>query len=155
MQDTTPLPRIDWPRLIAAGLLAGLVINISGICLAHFVLGDEYIRTFQDRMPAESRARMAVMHLGMRFGWGLMGMFICVGFGPRFGRGAPAALLAGLMLWLTTGILAAASLHMQGILTGWRLWTVLPWSLAEDCVAVWIGSLLYQDLQPRPDRPAA
>jgi len=45
------------------GLVAGLLINVSGITLAHFVLGPGYIKTFVQHLPGPPGAGLFARHL--------------------------------------------------------------------------------------------
>ena len=58
--------------VLLSGLVAGVIINISGIVLAHFVLGREYMDRFILQLPAAPSSMMFVRHLSLRFGFGLI-----------------------------------------------------------------------------------
>ncbi len=136
---------INWARVVLGGLVAGLIINVSGMLLAHFVLGQEYIEAFKSKMPPESQTIMFVKHVTLRFWFGLLAVFIYAGFRPRFGPGPRTAIIAGGTVFLAAGIVMLLSLNNLGLLTGPRLWIAGAWTLGEAVIATLVGAMLYRE----------
>lgn len=136
---------INWFRVVLGGLVAGLIINVSGMLLAHFVLGREYVEAFKAKMPPQSDMHMLVKHMGLRFWFGLMAVFIYAGFRPRFGPGPRTAIIAAGTVFLAAGLVMVISLNDLGLLTGRRLWIAATWSLAEIVIGTLIGAWIYQE----------
>lgn len=134
---------INWARVVLGGLVAGLIINVSGFAFAHFVLGPEYIEAFKAKMPPQSDLSMFVTHLGLRFWFGLLAVFVYAGFRPRFGPGPRTAVLAAGTVFLSAGLVMLLSLSDLELLTGRRLWIAASWTLAELVIATLVGSWLY------------
>ncbi|GJQ26206.1 MAG: hypothetical protein HBSAPP02_12380 [Phycisphaerae bacterium] len=137
---------INRSRLVLGGLAAGLFVNVSGICLAHFVLGPEYFERFKSRIPMTPASMFE--HLGLRFLIGFLAVFIYVGFRTRFGAGPRTAVLAGTVTWLLSGLVMTMTLSNLDVLTGWRLWVAAPWSLVEVCIATVLGAWIYREHRP-------
>jgi len=136
---------VSWSRLLLGGLLAGLIILISGLVLAHLVLGPVYVTAFLSHMPYGASAWTLVAHTGLRLLLGLVAVFIYVGFRPRFGPGPRTALIAAATLFLSVYLPMAFLLYDFGILSGWRLAVAWPWGLAEIACATLAGAWLYRE----------
>jgi len=137
------MSNINWVRVILGGLLAGLVINISGVVMAHFVLEPQYIEDFKSKMPPQSEMLMFVKHVSLRFWFGLLAMFIYAGFRPRFGPGPLTAIIAAAIVFLAAGLVILLMLSDLGLLAGGRLWIAATWTLAELIIATLLGTWLY------------
>ncbi len=136
---------IDRRSWILGGILAGLIMNVSGVVLGHAVLGEEYIGAMRSHMASPPSIVTVVKNIGLRLGFGLLAVFLYAGFRPRFGPGPKTAVVAGVVLWLAVHLPAAIALSNFGILTGWRLWVDLAWTLAEACVATVAGAWIYRE----------
>jgi len=136
---------INWVRVVLGGLVAGLIINVSGILLAHFVLGPQYIEDFKSRMPPQSNLHVFVKHVGLRFWFGLLAVFLYAGFRPRFGPGPRTAIIAAATVSLSVGLVMLLTLNDLGLLAGRRLWIAGFWTLAETMIATLIGARLYHE----------
>lgn len=137
------MSRINWVGVVLGGLTAGLIMNVSGILLAHFVLGPEYVEAFKAKVSPQSEPLMFAKHVGLRLWFGVLAVFIYAGFRPRFGPGPWTAVLAGGTVFLAAGLVLLASLNDFGLLTGGRLWVAAAWTLAEAVVATLAGAWLY------------
>jgi hypothetical protein len=138
---------IRWRSWFLSGLLAGLVISVSGSVLAHAVLGPAYVAAFRAHMatPLPPVSAIIAQNLSIRFGYGLLGMFFYVAFRPRFGPGPGTALLAGLALAAGTYLIPLYHLAQFGILAGAKLWIAAGWSLAEAMIACLVGASIYRE----------
>lgn len=136
---------MNWVRVFSGGLVAGLFNVVSGIVLGHFVLGEEYVRDFKNALPTGSPVTMAVQHLSIRIGSGVLLAFLYAAMRPRFGAGLKTAAMAGGVLWLGAGSLMVLVLNQLGVLTGTRLYIVLPWSVGEYMIAASIAGAIYRE----------
>lgn len=136
---------IRWSRVLAGGLLAGLVINLSGLTLAHFFLGPEYIESFKTKFQPSSETAMAVQHLSLRFWFGILAVFLYAAMRPRFGPGPRTALIAGATLFSGVGIVMLLSIRNLGLLSGGMLLFAGAWSFCEMCLGALIGGWLYRE----------
>ncbi len=136
---------INWPRVIFGGLLAGVMINVSGFSLAHFVLGPEYVTAFKEKLPPSSPALMAAQHVALRMWFGVLVVFFYAAIRPRFGPGPETALIAGTTLFAATGVVLLVTFHQLGLLFGWKLVATSVWTLGEFCIAALAGAWLYNE----------
>lgn len=141
---------IRWKSWLWAGLLAGLVISLSGSLLAHNVLGPSYVAAYRAHMihPLPVGPTIA-LNLAIRFGFGLLGMFLYVAFRPRFGPGPGTAALAGLALAAGTYLPNLLLLGQFGILTGPQALLSAGWGVAEAILACIAGAWAYREAPAR------
>jgi hypothetical protein len=140
---------IHWRSWFWAGILAGAVLNVSGVLLAHAVLGPEYIEAVRRHVAVATPLPVTMArNISVRFGFGLLGMFLYAGFRPRFGPGPRTALLAGLVLFIGTYVPGILTFAQFGILAGAGLWISAAWGLAEACVACLLGAWSYREIPP-------
>lgn len=131
---------------VLSGLAAGLWINLSGVTLVHFVLGNEYVETLMGHVPGQPGPGTLVRHLGIRFALGIVSVLLYAALRPRFERQAVAAVVAAAFLFFAGYVPLGAMLNEFGILVGWRLWATLLWGAGETIVAALLGSYLYERL---------
>lgn len=139
---------INWKRLILGGLVAGIIVNISGIALGHYVLGREYIHRFFDKLGQQPTGWTMVGHLTVRMGFGFAAVFLCMAMRPRFGAGVRNSLIAAGMVFATCYVLLTKALHDFDVLVGWRLWVSLAWGAVEIACASCVAGTIYRD-KPR------
>ena len=140
--------RISWLRVIAGGLAAGLVINVSGIVLKGIVLEEALTIVMEELGTSSETAFLPWLLYG--FALGIASLWVYAAIRPRFGEGARTALYAGTAVWFFTYFNQAATLitgelflsrHPEFILIS----TLgVAWGWAELCVATTLGAWLYQ-----------
>jgi len=133
--------------VLLSGLVAGVIILVSGVSLAHFVLGKEYVDKFVSRLPAEPGVGMMIEHTMLRLSFGLLAVFVYAGFRPRFGPGPKTALIVAGVLFLTTYVPMTLSLKSQGVLEGRNLLLATMWSVGEIAIATLVGARLYREIK--------
>ncbi len=132
-------------RVVAGGLLAGLIINISEFVLNEPILGEKW------------KDAMAAMNL-QEVGTGAIGFFIVTGFvlglltvwmyaamRPRLGAGPKSAMIAGLFVWLLYYGLVNVGIGLMGMFSFDLLGIVLGWSIVEMSIAAVIGCAIYKE----------
>src|SRR5262245_48562139 len=137
--------RINWSRVLIGGLVAGLIINISGITLAHAVFGEEYVHSLTAKMVKRPQWQVMAQHLGMRFWFGIVGVFLYAAIRPRFGPGPKTAIIAGLTLLFSVGFVMTNSLYSLGVLYGSNLAIGVVWTTCEFIVAMLVGAWIYRE----------
>ena len=136
---------VNWRSWVAAGLAAGMFLMLSGVILAHGVLGPSYMASFRAHMPVPPGGMTIAKNIGVRFLLGFTAVFVVVGFRQRFGRGPKTALYAGTAVWAAANIPLALALGQFGILTGGKLWVSLIWNLVEAWIACLVGGWVYRE----------
>ncbi len=150
--------RISWTRVIVSGLVAGLVINVSGVVLKGVVLEEPLA------IVLEELGRSGEMTSGDLVSWSLYGfalgvasLWMYAAMRPRFGEGVRTVLYAGTAVWFFTYFTQAATLISGELFLGlhpeFLLVTTLGvvWGWAELCVATALGAWLYQRGQESRD----
>ncbi len=136
---------INWLRVFLGGIVAGLVICVSGFSLGHFVLGPEYIVAFKEKFPPSSPAMMAVQHFGMRIWFGILAVYLYAVFRTRFGPYPRTAIIVGVTMWASIGVVLLVTLSQLKLLGGWKLAVTAAWTLIEFCLAALAGASLYRE----------
>jgi hypothetical protein len=126
-------------RVVAGGLLAGVLYNGGGITLA-ILLNLE--STFA-RLGVEPSLASGSLHLGIRFGLGIVSVFLYAGIRPRFGAGPNTAVLAGVLMWLTAYVPWILVMHELGVFSGSQATIAIAWGLLDACIATLAGALVY------------
>lgn len=132
-----------WLWIVLAGLTAGVLVNLSGIGLVYFVLGRPYVESLVAHLPGPAGPGTAVRHLGIRFGFGVLCVFLYASLRPSYASGLAAACASGAFLYLAAYVPLSLALNEFGILAGWRLWVALAWGLAEAVLAALLGAFVY------------
>ena len=139
------MSRINWIRVLIGGLVAGLIINISGITLAHAVFGEEYVHALSAKMVKRPLWQVMAQHLGMRFWFGIVGVFLYAAMRPRFGPGPRTAVITAVTLMLSVGYVMTNSLYSLGVLHGRNLLVGVAWTTCEFIIAMLVGAWIYRE----------
>ena len=150
--------RIRWTRVIAGGLAAGLVINVSGFVLRGIVLEEAFATVMGELDRSSETALLPWLLHG--FAFGIASLWMYAAMRPRFGEGARTVLYAGTAVWFLTYFTEAAGLVMGEFFLGrhpeFMLISTLgvAWGWAELCVATALGAWLYQRREETRDAEA-
>ena len=134
-------------RVIVAGLLAGLLLNLGEAALHAAVLADATAAaiTALGRDPAGPNSGLASL-VGITFVQGLLGLWLVALLMSRpMSRGA-AAVIAGLLLWVLSAVYAATyvAAGFPGLLPDRVVWLPVAWDLIEYPLAIFVGALAYR-----------
>jgi xanthosine utilization system XapX-like protein len=135
-------------RVVLGGFAAGLLLLLSGIALAHGLLGPEYIGAFAAHRAHPVSAATVIENTMIRLAYGFLVAFLYAAIRPRFGAGPRTALVAALFVWVAAFVPRLVELNEFGILTGWRLAVSVPWSLAEVMLATLLAGSIYRETTP-------
>jgi hypothetical protein len=137
--------KINCPRLIIAGLVAGVVLNIGEYLLNTVVLGSQMEEMFRRFNVPQPGAKFIAVAVVMTFVLGLVLVFIYALIRPRLGPGPATAIWAAVIVWfcvgLYPGILNALlfEVPVSLVLIG------LGWALVEYSLAALVGGWLYRE----------
>jgi len=136
-------------RVVLAGLLAGLVLNVGEAVLHGVVLARATAEamTGLGRSDAGSPAGLAML-LGITFVQGIVGVWLYGLLAARGTSRATAAIAAGLVLWLLSAVYAATyfGAGFPNVMPARVIWWPVGWEAVEYPLAIFVGALLY----PRP-----
>lgn len=143
---------MNWGRIIAGGLLAGLVMNISEFVLHAVVLradGEAIVRDLNQRgfhLPADGDPKALLLLVGITFVLGILAVWTYAAIRPRFGAGPGTAICAGLAVWAMSYLYAAVYVYAGFPIFPAKV-TLLPavWTLVETPLATVAGAWLYKE----------
>jgi hypothetical protein len=137
--------KINFPRVLLGGLVAGLVMNIGEFVVNDLILGAE-MKAFFARLnlpePAGSFIAVAVI---LTFVMGVVLVWLYAAMRPRCGPGPKTAICAGVIGWLFACVYC-------GIINGMILQVprnmmviAIVWCFFEYTVATIAGAWLYKE----------
>jgi len=136
---------VNLPRLIAAGLLAGLVLNIGEAVLHGILLAgqtNDALLALGRNAPAGPLG-LALLVL-ITFAQGLVGMWLYAAIAPSR---AFAAVTIGTALWLLSVAYSAIYLYagFPGVFPDGVVWWPVAWGWAEYPLAMIAGASIYKE----------
>lgn len=139
------MAQINTGKVIAGGLLAGLIINISEFLLNDLVLASQFEAMIADLgVEAPGGAAIAI-YVTVGFIFGIVAVWLYAAIRPRFGPGPKTAMIAGAVIWFLARAwpILDFSLFLD---TGVGLAVAgIAWTLVETLVAALAGAWLYQE----------
>lgn len=142
------MAQINWGRVIAGGLLAGVVMNISEAVLHGGVLGQDGAELFESfGVSATPAAWQVPVLVGMTFVLGITSVWLYAAIRPRFGPGPKTAICAGLVVWILAHLWSGAYLAagFTGLITPRLAWIPVAWGLLEAPLGTLAGAWLYKE----------
>ncbi len=131
-------------RVLFAGLLAGLVLNIGEALLHGFVLAPATAdaMTALGRDGVSSAAGLTLL-IAMTFVQGIVGLWLYALLSARGVTRGRAAVVAVLALWLLSAVYAAIyfSAGFPGVMPATVVWWPVAWEIIEYPLAVFVGAL--------------
>jgi len=132
-------------RVILAGLLAGLVINIGETLLNTVVAGQAMEAALGARnLPPVAGAQIGGFVL-IAFLLGIFTIWVYAAIRPRFGAGPKTAVIAGLAVWFFAYAYRSAALVLMGFLPLSVTLFGLAWGLVEIVLASVAGAWAYTE----------
>jgi hypothetical protein len=132
-------------RILLAGLLAGLVLNIGEAVLHGVVLAGPTAEamTALGRDGASSPGGLALL-IGVTFVQGIIGLWLYALLAMRGVTRGRAAIVAGLTLWVLSAVYAAVYFGsgFPGVMPANVIWWPVAWELVEFPLAIFVGSLV-------------
>jgi hypothetical protein len=132
-------------RIVLAGLLAGLVLNIGEGVLHGVVLAGPTAEamTALGRTGVSSPAGLAML-FGITFAQGIIGVWLYALLAMRGVTRGRAAIVAGLALWVLSAVYAAVyfSAGFPGVMPANVIWLPVVWALVEFPLAIFVGALV-------------
>ncbi len=137
---------MNWKRIILAGLVAGLVINVSEAILNIPVLGNDWAEAMSALgKPKEFSSQQIGLFNLMGFLSGIALVWLYAAIRPRYGAGPRTAICAGSTMWLLTYLLPAIGQIALDLWPIGAMITALVWGLVEMIVAGLVGGWLYRE----------
>jgi hypothetical protein len=132
-------------RMLLAGLLAGLVLNIGEAVLHGVVLAEPTAAAMAALgKGGTSLPAGLILLIGITFVQGIIGLWLyalLAGRGVTRGR---AAVVAGLALWVLSAVYAAIyfSSGFPNVMPSEVVWWPVAWEVIEFPLAIFVGALV-------------
>ena len=139
---------INTGKVVVGGLVAGVVMNVSGFLVQGMLLGkrmeDEMVAvapTLQGRgMDAGSMTGRVLT----QFVVGILLVWLYAAMRPRFGPGPKTAMYAALVIWLCGFLFYLDWLYLGMMSAG--LYAMVSIAMAITlAIAAWVGAMLYKE----------
>ncbi len=132
-------------RVVAGGLLAGLIINISEFVLNQPILGEKWKEAMEGMNLQEPGTAAIGFFIVTGFVLGLLTVWMYAAMRPRLGAGPKSAMIAGLIVWLLYYGLVNVGIGLMGVFSFDLLGIVLGWSIVEMSIAAVVGCAIYKE----------
>src|SRR4029078_11339806 len=137
--------KINFPRVLLGGLVAGLVMNVSEFVLNDVVLGAQMKAFFARFNLPEPGGSFIAIALTLTFVMGIVLIWLYAAMRPRLGPGPKTAICAGSIGWLFacfySGIINGLILQVPTNL----MVIAVVWCFFEYTVAAIAGAWLYRE----------
>ncbi|MGH9460586.1 MAG: hypothetical protein ACRD1X_05185 [Vicinamibacteria bacterium] len=141
--------KINWPRVILGGLIAGLVVNIAEFLINGVILEQDWIAVMNtlgiDMAALESNAGAMVTFLAWGFIYGGIAVWLYAAIRPRYGAGPKTAVCAGVVVWLVGYLGPMVGYSAMGLWTMRLALIASALGLVEAVVATVLGAWLYKE----------
>lgn len=141
-------PPIRIGRLLIAGLVAGLVLNIGEAALHAGILGDATTAAYTalNRTIVPNPINLASL-IVVTFTQGIVMAWLYATVRPRFGSRFAAAACVGLTAWLLSSLYSAVYLQsgLPGIFPAYIVWVPVAWELIQYPLAALAGAAVYRE----------
>jgi hypothetical protein len=137
--------RINLVRVLIGGLIAGVVINLFEYVLNGVMLADQWTELMKSiNRPALGMSEIIVFQV-MGFVQGLAAIWTYAAIRPRFGAGPMTAIVAALLTWVTSYVLADAMPTVMGVFPLGVTMMLVGVGLAEIVAATLAGAYFYKE----------
>lgn len=137
--------KINLGRVVAGGLLAGLVLNVYDFVLNGVVLSDRWNAALAALGKGEMGGSLIAWFVLFDFLFGLWIVWVYAAIRPRFGPGPRTAAIAGLAGWFLMGFMHTLSEAPMGLFPANLMWVNTIGALVMVPVAGVVGAWLYQE----------
>ncbi len=141
--------KTNWTRVLIGGLLAGVILNVLGFGTWAVYLGKGWRAAVAALgRPLPESVGFLVLAIVLYFVIGILAVWVYAAIRPRCGAGPKTALLAGLVVWLLSGLLPTFSWGSMGLFSVRLLTIDVLTYLVILVVATLLGAWLYKDETP-------
>ena len=138
---------IDLKRVVLAGLLAGLVLNVADFLLFGMYLGADFDAAMQALGKEPPAGSMIAWWVALDFLWGILLVYLYAAIRPRFGPGPGTAIRAGVLLWIAAVLFHTIGEAPMGLFPQ-RLYVIgAVASLIYMPIVAVIGAWMYKEVE--------
>ena len=139
---------INTGRVIAGGLVAGLIMNVSGFVVQGMLLGKRMMAEMAAVAPALGNMQPGTVEIICRvvtqFVVGIMLVWMYAAMRPRFGPGPKTAMISAFIVWLF-GFLFYLDWLYVGMMLPATYAIVSGVMVVTLAIASWAGCMLYKE----------
>jgi hypothetical protein len=137
--------KINIGRVIAGGLLAGLVLNIGETLLNAVVIAERMNAAVAARNLPPVGTREIISFVVMCFGLGIATVWLYAAIRTRFGPGVPTAVLTGVVVWFLAFLWPQMGDAVMQMFPTDVIYIAVAWGLVEVVLAAIAGAWLYRE----------
>ena len=137
--------KINVGRVIAGGLLAGLVVNVGEFVLNGLILAKDWEQAMRDLGKPEIGDSAVAVFLALGFVLGILMIWLYAAIRPRCGAGIKTAVCAGLIVYALGYLYPGAGQLVIGLFPVKLQLIGLAWGLVELVLAAVAGAWLYKE----------
>lgn len=146
---------INVRRFLAAGLVAGLAINVfDGILYAGILASESAAVMAGLGLEQPSNAQMGLFVL-LAFAMGFTAVWLYLGARARLGAGPATAAKTGLAVWLLAYLVPFVGNTIQGMATTTMFWVGAAFTIISVPLATMAGAWVYRDAAAETEAAAA
>ena len=139
---------INTGKVVVGGLVAGLIMNVSGFVMQGMVLGKRMMAEMAAVAPALANMQPGGGEIAMRvltqFIVGIMLVWMYAAMRPRFGPGPKTAMISAFIVWLF-GFLFYLDWLYAGMMSPTTYALVSVVMVVTLAIAAWVGCMLYKE----------
>jgi hypothetical protein len=136
---------INTGRVIAGGLVAGLIINVVEFVMNTFVLARDMKAVYDKMGVAEPGGGSIAGFLVLGFLLGLLLAWLYAAVRPRFGAGPRTAAIVTVVLWLGACVMPTAGWVLMGIYPMKLAIIGLVYAFVEFLIGALAAGAIYQE----------
>jgi len=137
--------KINLGKVIAGGLVAGLVLNVFDFVLHGVILAADWNAALAALNKPAMGGNTIGMYVGFDFLTGIGLVWLYAAIRPRFGPGVQTAVIAGIAGWFFCGLIATLYQMPNGIFPMKLMVMPLVASLVFAPVATVAGASIYKE----------
>ena len=139
--------QINWTRVLIGGIVAAVILFVAFFIIHGAILGEDWTAWQKaGHMPlALPHGEAIVIGILVSLINGFTGVWIYAGIRPRYGAGVNTALIAGFILWLVGGLVAALAQYALGNVPHKVVVVAAIGRLIADLIAIVAGAYLYKE----------
>lgn len=137
--------KINWGRVIAGGLLAGVVLNVFDFVIHGWWLADRWNAALAALGKGEMGGSMIVWFVIWDFLLGIAMVWLYAAIRPRFGAGPMTAAWGGLFVWVLVAFLHTLGEAPMGLWPSSLLWISTVVAVVYVPLAAVAGAWAYKE----------
>jgi len=137
--------KINLGKVIAGGVLAGLVLNVFDFVLHGVILKEDWAAAMAALNKPAMESNTIAMFVGFDFLVGIGLVWLYAAIRPRFGPGVQTAVIAGIAGWFFCGLIATLFQIPSGLFPMKLMIVPLFASLVFAPVATVAGASIYKE----------